>query len=71
MAAEDRSGSVAIQYADRRTRLALVGLDKVAGKTRVIPMEVLDPATSHVSDAGMAYLGRLLPERPDILTLPL
>jgi 6-phosphofructokinase 1 len=71
MAAEERSGSVAIGYADRRTTLALVGLDAVAGKTRVIPMEFLDPATSHVSDAGMAYLGRLLPERPDILTLPL
>jgi len=70
-AAEERSGSVAIQYADRRTTLKLVGLDAVAGKTRVIPMEFLDPATSHVSDAGMAYLKRLLPERPDILTLPL
>ncbi len=69
--AEERSGSVALQFADGRSGPRLVELAAVAGKTRVIPTEFLDPSTSQVTETCMAYLARLLPERPEIMTLPL
>ncbi|MEX0852610.1 MAG: diphosphate--fructose-6-phosphate 1-phosphotransferase [Bauldia sp.] len=65
---EAKSGSVALQFAGGKTRLALVNLAAVAGKTRVMPAEFMDPAASHVTEACMAYLGRLVPPPPAIST---
>ena len=71
LASEQNSGSVALQFADGQTRLKVVDLAAVANKTRLMPAEYLDPGNSHVSDAYMSYLGRLLPARPQISTLAL
>ena len=67
-ACEQKSGSVALQFADGETRLSLVDLAAVAGKTRLLPAEFLDPAVNHITDSCLAYLGRLLPPGPDIST---
>jgi hypothetical protein len=45
-----------------------VPLNAVAGKTRMMEPELLDPAVNQVSSAGMAYFQRLLPRPRDIVT---
>jgi len=67
-ATSERSGSVALQYADGETRLAVVPLAAVAGKTRHLPEAYFDAAASHVTGACKAYLDRLLPPPPMIST---
>jgi ATP-dependent phosphofructokinase / diphosphate-dependent phosphofructokinase len=64
-ASADGSGSVALQFADGRTDIRLVPLDAVAGRTRHMPADFLDPGSAHISQAGAAYLRRLLPEPPE------
>jgi len=62
------SASVALQFADGKTRLKAVELAAVAGRTRLMPADYLDPDSRHVTEAYMAYLARLLPPRPNIST---
>lgn len=64
-AAEAGSYSVALQFDGTATRPVRVPLDAVAGKTRHMPADFLDADRDQVSSAGMAYLARLLPPRPD------
>jgi len=68
-ASENGSGSVVVQLADSRTRLAMVDLAAVANKTRLMPAAFIDTASSQITKEGMSYLGRLLPERPPRSTL--
>ncbi len=70
-ASERDRGSVALQFDGGQTGLEVVDLAAVAGKTRLMPADYLDPGNSHVADAYMSYLGRLLPARPEISTLAL
>jgi 6-phosphofructokinase 1 len=65
---DQRSGSVTLQYVDGHTRLGMVDLAAVAGKTRPMPPEFFASDTSHITDAGMAYFRRLLPPPPPIST---
>jgi 6-phosphofructokinase 1 len=65
-AAEDGSASAAIVREDGRTAFRAVPLAAVAGKTRLLSDDFMDPAASQVGDPGMAYLTRLLPPAPDI-----
>ena len=59
------SGSVVLHYDGERVEPRLVPLDRVAGKTRLMPGEFF--AGSHaISDEGRRYFRRLLPERPDV-----
>jgi 6-phosphofructokinase 1 len=67
-AADQGSGSVAMQYADGKTTLKLVPLDAVAGKTKTMPAEFVAPTGNDVTGACRAYLARLLPPRPDAWT---
>lgn len=57
------SGSVALQAEDGRTVLRQVPLENVAGKTRRMPADFLDPDENRLSPKGRAYLERLLPPR--------
>jgi len=67
VAACDRpSGSVALQHAAGETRLAVVDLAAVAGRTRTLPGDYFDAAANRVTDAGLAYFARLLPPPPSI-----
>lgn len=63
--AEKGSGSVALHHDGGVTTMKLVPLASVAGKTRTMPGEFLDPASSGLSEEGQAYFRRLLPGRPD------
>jgi 6-phosphofructokinase len=65
-AAEKGSCSVTLGNERGDTAVASVGLAAVAGKTRLMPADFLDPAGNALSGAGMAYLARLLPQPPDI-----
>jgi 6-phosphofructokinase 1 len=66
--AENGSASVALRHEDGRTAMRAVPLNAVAGKTRLMEPELLDPAVNQVSSAGMAYFQRLLPRPRDIVT---
>lgn len=57
------SASVALQFDGERTILKAVPLGDVAGKTRHMPDDFLHPEENRLSEAGMAYLGRLLPQK--------
>lgn len=59
-------GSVALQYDGEKTVMRLVPLAAVAGKTRHMPDDFLLPEINQLSDAGMAYLKRLLPGRFEV-----
>ncbi|RVB62732.1 6-phosphofructokinase, partial [Mesorhizobium sp. M7A.F.Ca.CA.002.04.1.1] len=61
--AEQGGGSVALQYDGTRTVLKKVPLKNVAGKTRHMPDDFMKPDVNQLSDAGMAYLKRLVPEK--------
>ena len=67
-ASENGSCSVALQNEHGNTTLKPVPLEAVAGKTRLMPPNFLDPTESRISEAGMAYLSRLLPPPPDIFS---
>ena len=56
-------GSVALQYDGKKTVLKKVPLKNVAGKTRHMPDDFMLPDVNQPSDAGMAYLKRLVPEK--------
>jgi 6-phosphofructokinase 1 len=65
-ASDTGSHSIAITVNAGKTELKLIPLASVAAKTRHMPAEFFDPASSQVTTAGMAYFGRLLPPRPDV-----
>jgi ATP-dependent phosphofructokinase / diphosphate-dependent phosphofructokinase len=64
-AAESGSCSVALGDEGGGTSIRSVPLAAVAGKTRLMPKNFLDPSANRVSSAGVAYLSRLLPPAPD------
>ncbi|MBA3447910.1 MAG: diphosphate--fructose-6-phosphate 1-phosphotransferase [Pseudaminobacter sp.] len=64
--AEQGGGSVALKYEGGRTVMRLVPLAKVAGKTRHMPEDFMLPGINQVSEAGMAYLNRLIPGKYEI-----
>ena len=47
----------------RRTFLKAVPLGNVAGKTRSMPIDFLAPEENQLSEAGITYLQRLLPQK--------
>ena len=57
------SASVALQFDGERTILKSVPLGNVAGKTRPMPDDFLHPEENRLSEAGIAYLRRLLPQK--------
>ncbi|HEV7251972.1 MAG TPA: diphosphate--fructose-6-phosphate 1-phosphotransferase [Mesorhizobium sp.] len=61
--ASEGSASVALQFDGQKTVIKSVPLQNVAGKTRHMPGDFLHPEENGLSEAGMAYLRRLLPER--------
>ncbi len=66
-AAEDGSFSIALRYDGSATTPVRVPLEAVAGRTRHLPEEFLMAGEDRISEACAAYLGRLLPKRPDFL----
>jgi ATP-dependent phosphofructokinase / diphosphate-dependent phosphofructokinase len=62
-AVEHGGGSVALQWNGRETVTRLVPLASVAGKTRHMPDEFLDPHKNRLAPPALAYLERLLPRR--------
>ncbi len=62
-AAAQGGGSVALQYDGQKTVLKIVPLGSVAAKTRHMPDDYLAAAGTHLSDKGMAYMKRLVPEK--------
>ena len=63
-AISEGSCSVGLQFDGAKTVLRRVPLGAVAGKTRLMPKEFVTPAGNQVSETGMAYLQRLIPEPP-------
>ena len=63
--AESGSCSVTLGTEDGSSSIRSVPLAAVAGKTRLMPKAFLDPSANRVSEAGVAYLSRLLPPPPD------
>ncbi|CDX53925.1 Phosphofructokinase [Mesorhizobium plurifarium] len=61
--AGEGGGSVALQYDGSKTVLKKVPLKAVAGKTRHMPDDFMQPDANQLSEAGMAYLKRLVPEK--------
>ncbi|TIO38859.1 MAG: diphosphate--fructose-6-phosphate 1-phosphotransferase, partial [Mesorhizobium sp.] len=61
--AGEGGGSVALQYDGTKTVLKKVPLEAVAGKTRHMPDNFMKPDVNQLSEAGMAYLKRLVPEK--------
>ena len=57
------STSVALQFDGERAIVKSVPLGNVAGKTRHMPDDFLHPQENRLSEAGMAYLRRLLPQK--------
>lgn len=56
-------GSVALQFDGTKTVMRRVPLANVAGKTRHMPDDFLTPDANRLSDAGVAYFKRLVPEK--------
>jgi 6-phosphofructokinase 1 len=61
--AGEGGGSVAVTYDGDKTVLKKVPLASVAGKTRHMPDDFMQPDTNQLSEKGMAYLKRLVPEK--------
>jgi 6-phosphofructokinase 1 len=61
--AAEGGGSVSLQYDGTRTVLKKVPLVNVAGKTRHMPDDFLQPDANALSETGMAYFKRLVPEK--------
>ena len=59
-------GSVALKYEGGKTVMRQVPLDAVAGKTRHMPDDFLQPDANQLSETGMAYLKRLVPEKYEV-----
>jgi ATP-dependent phosphofructokinase / diphosphate-dependent phosphofructokinase len=57
------STSVALQFDGAKTVITSVPLVNVAGKTRPMPDDFLHPDENRLSEAGSAYLRRLLPQK--------
>ena len=64
--ADEGGGSVALQHDGEKTVLKKVPLDAVAGKTRHMPDDFMLPDANQLSEAGMAYLRRLVPARYEV-----
>ncbi len=62
-AAAQGGGSVALQFDGQKTVLKIVPLKSVAAKTRHMPDDYLDASGTGLSDKGMAYMKRLVPEK--------
>ena len=62
-AVPEGSASVALQFDGEKTVLKSVPLGNVAGKTRSMPNDFLHPQENRLSEAGIAYLRRLLPQK--------
>ncbi len=62
-AISEGSTSVALQFDGERTIVKSVPLGNVAGKTRHMPNDFLHPEENRLSEAGIAYLRRLLPQK--------
>jgi 6-phosphofructokinase 1 len=62
-AMQEGSASVALQFDGEKTIVKSVPLGNVAGKTRHMPDDFLHPEENGLSEAGMAYLRRLLPQK--------
>ncbi|WP_019171884.1 diphosphate--fructose-6-phosphate 1-phosphotransferase [Pseudaminobacter salicylatoxidans] len=56
-------GSVALQFDGEKTVMRRVPLGDVAGKTRHMPDDFLEPEANRLSQKGMAYLERLVPKK--------
>ncbi|NGO55386.1 diphosphate--fructose-6-phosphate 1-phosphotransferase [Allomesorhizobium camelthorni] len=56
-------GSVALKHEGGMTVMRQVPLDAVAGKTRHMPDDFMQPDANQLSDTGMAYLKRLVPAK--------
>ena len=61
--AGEGGGSVALQYDGASTVLKKVPLVNVAGKTRHMPHDFLEPDANALSETGLAYFKRLVPEK--------
>ncbi|MGB3538204.1 MAG: diphosphate--fructose-6-phosphate 1-phosphotransferase [Mesorhizobium sp.] len=61
--AGEGGGSVALTYDGHKTVLKKVPLKNVAGKTRHMPDDFMQADANQLSEAGMAYLKRLVPEK--------
>jgi 6-phosphofructokinase 1 len=57
------SASVALQFDGEKTVVKRVPLGNVAGKTRLMASDFLHPQEDRLSEAGAAYIGRLLPRK--------
>ena len=62
-ALSEGSTSVALQFDGERTVMKRVPLGNVAGKTRLMPDDFLHPEENRLSDTGIAYIRRLLPQK--------
>ena len=62
-AISEGSASVALQFDGQRTIMKTVPLGIVAGKTRLMPGNFLHLDESKLSETGIAYLRRLLPQK--------
>ncbi|MGB3418814.1 MAG: 6-phosphofructokinase, partial [Mesorhizobium sp.] len=61
--AGEGGGSVAVTYDGEKTVLKKVPLASVAGKTRHMPDDFMQADANQLSEKGMAYLKRLVPEK--------
>src|SRR5690606_37273241 len=60
---EQGGGSVALKCEGGKTVLKKVPLENVAGKTRHMPDDFMQPDANALSEAGLAYFKRLVPEK--------
>lgn len=58
--------SIALKFEGGLTVPRCVPLEAVAGRTKLLPSKFIDPEGNHISQAGMGYLQRLVPNAPDI-----
>lgn len=61
--AGEGGGSVAVTYDGHKTVLKKVPLKNVAGKTRHMPDDFMQADANQLSEKGMSYLKRLVPEK--------
>jgi 6-phosphofructokinase 1 len=65
-AADKGGGSVALQYDGTKILTKLVPLSNVAGKTRHMPDDFLKAGENQLSETGLAYFTRLLPQKFEV-----
>jgi len=61
--AGEGGGSVAVTYGGEKTVLKKVPLKNVAGKPRHMPEDFMQADANHLSEKGMSYLKRLVPQK--------